>query len=73
MKMNEEGQVTIPETLRELMGIKLGDELEVSVTKEGILIKPMQSHREQVAQWFRDEHGDEMATLTTDQIMRLIQ
>ncbi len=71
--MNEDGQVTIPKTLRDLMGIAPGDQLDVSVTKEGILIKPMLSHRQQVAQWLKDEHGDEMATLTTDQIMRLLQ
>jgi hypothetical protein len=33
----------------------------------------MPTHRQQVNQWFKDQHGDEMATLTTDQIMNLIQ
>lgn len=72
MKMNEHGQITLPKALRERFGLHAGSNLELEVTRDGILIKPMPSHREQVSQWFKDEHGDEMATLTTAQIMQLI-
>ncbi|BDS07571.1 hypothetical protein NT6N_26110 [Oceaniferula spumae] len=73
MKMNQSGQITIPKVLRDQFGFKPDSTLIVETTKEGILLKPMPSHREQVSQWFKDKHGGEMATLTTDQIMRLIR
>ncbi|MGB1936041.1 MAG: AbrB/MazE/SpoVT family DNA-binding domain-containing protein [Akkermansiaceae bacterium] len=73
MKMNQSGQVTIPKVIRETFGLEPDSELIVETSKDGILIKPMPSHREQVNKWFKDEHGDELATLTTDQIMHLIQ
>lgn len=72
MKMDENGQITIPKTLRDLFGLEGGATLEAEVSKDGILIKPKANHREQVSNWLKDEHGDEMATLTTDQIMHLI-
>ena len=72
MKMNNSGQMTIPKELRDRFGLNPDSELIVEVSKEGILIKPMPTHREQVNQWFKNEHGNEMATLTTAQIMKLI-
>ena len=73
MKMNENGEVAIPKQLRDLFGLGPGSELEAVVSRDGILIKPGADHRDQVCQWLKDEHGDEMATLTTDQIMHLIK
>jgi len=73
MKMNQSGQITIPKVLREQFGLQPGSDLVVETSKEGILIKPMPSHLEQVSQWFKNEHGSEMASLTTDQIMRLVR
>jgi AbrB family looped-hinge helix DNA binding protein len=73
MKMNQDGQITIPKPLRDLLGLEPGDLLEAELNKDGILIKPRQTHREKVTQWLKSEHGDEMATLTTDQLMHLIQ
>ena len=71
MNMNQEGQITIPKKLRELMGIEPRTPLDIGVSEEGILIKPLFSHREKIIRWLREEHADEIATLTTDQIMRL--
>jgi len=73
MKINQSGQVTIPKLIREKFGLEPDPVLIEENIKDGILIKPMPSHRDQVNQWFKDEHGDELATLTTDQIMHLIQ
>ena len=73
MKINHSGQITIPKELRDRFGLHPDTELIVEVSRNGILIKPMPSHREQVNQWFKDKHGNEMATLTTSQIMKLIQ
>jgi len=73
MKMNQSGQITIPKVLRKQFGLQPDSDLVIETSKEGILIKPMPSHLKQVSQWFKDEHGSEMASLTTDQIMRLIR
>ena len=43
------------------------------VSKEGILVQPNDSHRDEVMRWLEDEHGSAMASLTTEDIMRLIQ
>ncbi len=72
MKINQSGQITISKELRERFGFQVDSTIEVEVSKEGILIKPMASHREQVCRWFKSEHQNEMATLTTNQIMHLI-
>ncbi|NNJ85879.1 MAG: AbrB/MazE/SpoVT family DNA-binding domain-containing protein [Akkermansiaceae bacterium] len=73
MKMNQHGQITIPKVLREKFGLVPDSTLIVETSKDGILIKPMPSHLEQVSQCVKDEHGNEMASLTTDQIMRLVR
>ena len=73
MKMNQDGQITIPKPLRDLLGLEPGAVLEAELSKDGILIRPGLKHRDQIIQWLKSEHGDEMATLTTDQIMHLIQ
>lgn len=73
MKINESGQITIPAELRTLLGLTAGQEVQVELSRDGILIQPMDTHRAQIAQWLRDEHGSELATLTTDQVMRLMQ
>jgi len=74
MKLNSHGQVIIPKKLRELLGLLPGTELGVTLTKEGVLIAPKDiDHRKQLLNWLQDKHGDEMATLTTDQIMKLLR
>ena len=73
MKMNQSGQITIPKVLREQFGLELNSDIIVETSKDGILIKPMPSHLKQVSKWFKNEHGSEMASLTTDQVMRLIR
>ncbi|MBT8038128.1 MAG: AbrB/MazE/SpoVT family DNA-binding domain-containing protein [Verrucomicrobiae bacterium] len=70
--MNQSGQITIPKELRDRFGLNPDSDLIVTVSKDGILIKPRPTHRQQVNQWFKDEHGNELATLTTAQIMKLI-
>ncbi len=73
MQMNQSGQITIPKVLCEQFGLQPDSDLVIEASKDGILIKPMPSHLEQVSQWFKDEHGSEMASLTTNQVMRLVR
>jgi AbrB family looped-hinge helix DNA binding protein len=73
MKVNEKGQITIPSKLREQFGLLPGTAVSIEVNKDGILLKPAESHRVQVAKWLEDEHGSAMASLTTQDIMHLIK
>jgi AbrB family looped-hinge helix DNA binding protein len=73
MKIDKNGGLTLPNELREQFGLLPGTSVELVVNQDGILIKPTESHREQVLKWLRDQHGGEMASLTTADIMRLIR
>lgn len=43
IKIKSCGDITIPKGILEMLGIKGGDELEVKVAEQGILIKPTKS------------------------------
>lgn len=73
MKISKEGSNAILKNLLSRFGFEPGMDVEIEISRDGILVKPAESHRAQVADWLRNEHGSEMATLTTDQLMRLIQ
>ena len=73
MKLSQDGQVTIPKQLRDLLGLQPGADLAVELTKEGILFVPQETHREGLARWLREEHGDELATLNAHEIMQLLK
>lgn len=72
MKMNQKGQVTIPKAIRELFGLQPDTVIDVEVSRDGILLKPVLSSTDDVMAWLKNEHGDEMATLTNDQIFHLM-
>lgn len=72
MKMNQKGQVTIPKAIRELFGLQPDTVIDVEVSRDGILLKPVSSSTDDVMAWLKNEHGDEMATLTNDQIFHLM-
>ncbi len=72
MKMNQNGQVTIPKALRDLLGLEPDTDIQIELSKDGILLKPVLSNAEDVMVWLKKEHGDEMATLTNDQIFHLM-
>ena len=72
MKIDDNGRLTIPRELQERFGLHPGTSVEIEVSRDGILLKPMDTHRLGVAEWLKNDHGDEMVTLTTDTIMRLV-
>lgn len=41
------GRIVIPKEVRNLIGIKAGDTLEIALTNEGVLIKPFSNKKEQ--------------------------
>ena len=73
MKINEKGEIVVPASLAHNFGFQPGDELDIEVSRHGILIKPKAETAESVMQWLKNEHGDEMATLTTHQILHLLK
>ncbi len=72
MKVNQHGEIVIPAVLVANFGLKAGDKVDLEVSRHGILVKPAEESAEKVMKWLREEHGTEMATLTTDQIMHLL-
>lgn len=73
MKVNEKGEIVVPASLVKNFGFKPGDSVEVEASRKGLLVKPNEKTAESVMKWLREEHGDEMATLTTDQILHLLK
>ena len=71
MKVGPNGEIKLPRKLRERFGFHPGEEVEMKLGKDGILLKPMESHREDLIQWLKNEHGDELATLRTGELMRI--
>lgn len=73
MKVNEQGEIVVPAALVNKFGLSSGDSIEVELSKNGILIKAREETATEVMNWLREEHGDEMVTLTTDQILNLLK
>ena len=73
MKVNSNGEIVIPASLVEAFGFKPGDSVDVEASRSGLLVKPKEETAESVMKWLKEQHGDEMATLTTDQILQLIK
>jgi len=73
MKIEKNGEIVIPATLVETFGFKPGDAIQMEVSHQGILIKPEAKSAEKVKKWLLEKHGDEMATLTTAQILQILK
>jgi AbrB family looped-hinge helix DNA binding protein len=71
MKIGSNGEIKLPRNLRERFGFHPGEKVDVELSKEGILLKPMKSSREDLIQWLKTEHDTELATLRTNELMRL--
>ncbi len=48
MKISERGQITIPKRLREQMGLHHNVEIDITLTKEGLLIQKRSASRHPV-------------------------
>lgn len=49
-KVTRKGQVTIPKTIREELGIEPGDDVEFTRTTDGVLIRK-EANREGIEKW----------------------
>ena len=73
MKVNSDGELVLKASLLKNFGLEPGDEPEVEVNRNGILVKPRKENADSVMKWLREEHGDEMVTLTNEQIFHLLK
>jgi AbrB family looped-hinge helix DNA binding protein len=77
MRLTSKGQVTIPQEIREQLGLHAGTEVEFEVVDDGVRIRKagaQERRREQVRQWIARIRGSarhSRVQLTTDQIMAL--
>ena len=71
MKISERGQITIPKKLRDQFGLFPDSEVIVEPSADGLLVRPVNSRREQVERWLDGMRGSANTGLATDEIMRL--
>jgi AbrB family looped-hinge helix DNA binding protein len=71
MRVTSKGQVTIPQRVREALGIKPGEEVEFDLRGREAVLRPARSRRQRVAEWIEQARGSADTDLTTDEIMRM--
>ena len=77
MRLTSKGQVTIPQEIREKLGLQAGTEVEFDIVDDSVRIRKAGSQerrRQQVRQWIASIRGsarNSRVQLTTDQIMAL--
>lgn len=77
MRLTSKGQVTIPQEIREKLGLHAGTEVEFDVIDDGVCIRKagtQDRRRQQVREWIARIRGsarNSRVQLTTDQIMAL--
>ena len=77
MRLTSKGQVTIPQEIREKLGLQPGTEVVFDVIEDGVRIRratTQDERRRQVRAWIERARGSARHTkvrLTTDQIMAL--
>ncbi len=71
MKVTTKGQVTIPNELRKIHGIRPNSEVEFIDTKNGIMIRPIQVDPKDLDQKIKAIKGTLKGKVTTDKLMKL--
>lgn len=71
MKISERGQITIPKKMRDQFGLFPDSEVIVEPSADGVLVRPVNSRREQVEQWLEKAVGAGNGKFTTDEIMAM--
>lgn len=70
MRVNSRGQITIPVRIREVLGLRPGTELEVSVEGEGIVLRRPWKDGAEVGEPLSDQA---QVLLTREEILALSQ
>lgn len=71
MKVTSKGQVTIPQTVREQLGILPGTEVEFKVEGKTATMKPITNARSRGRRIIEHLRGRGTVRMTTDEIMAL--
>jgi AbrB family looped-hinge helix DNA binding protein len=71
MRMTSKGQVTIPQMLRDRVGLTPGTEVAFEATDHGVLIRPARSRQEELDRRLARATGSATVAVTTDEIIRL--
>lgn len=77
MRLTSKGQVTIPQEIREKLGLRAGTEVEFDVVDDSVRIRKaatQERRREQIRAWIARARGSARFTknqMTTDEIMAL--
>lgn len=71
MRLTSKGQVTIPQKMREQMGLLPSTEVEFKMTKAGILIRKAKESKSFGKKLIQHMRGRSTAKMTTDEIMAL--
>ena len=54
LKLSSVNQITLPRAVRELLGVKAGDEVEVSLRNNVVQLRRAETHEEKVRRVFRE-------------------
>ena len=72
MKVTTEGQVTIPQDIREKFHLLPGTDVEFVPQSDGVIIRPTcGKEKNRFQRWIQRARGSATTGLTTDQIMTL--
>ena len=71
MKITSEGQVTIPQEMRDRYGLHPQTEVEFARGEDGVIIRPARASQIQFRDWLKKARGSATVKITTDEVMRL--
>lgn len=71
VKITTDGQVTIPQELRERYGLLPETEVEFITGEGGVVIRPARTATARFHEWLEKARGSATVKTTTDEVMRL--
>jgi AbrB family looped-hinge helix DNA binding protein len=71
MKVTKQGQVTIPQSIREALGLLPGTEVEFTMDGDGVLLRKVQGARARGRALVEHMRGRASGGMSTDEIMVL--
>ena len=71
MKIGTDGQVTIPQEIREALGLLPDTEVELTVVEGGVLVRKVQEKPADAHLFFKKMRGRFKGGMSTDEVMAL--
>jgi AbrB family looped-hinge helix DNA binding protein len=68
INVGQRGEIVIPKKMREELGIRVGGEVHITKTEDGLTIRPKASMEEMMKRWARiaKENGIDMSNYNSD-------